>query len=58
VADIVAFNIEAVEADLPVSSAMLLAPIVDIGLNADPSDLNVVAQLHCSLLAQILSLTW
>jgi hypothetical protein len=51
VAGIVAFNIEAVEAGLPVSSGMLLPPIVDLGLNAGPSNLDVVAQLHCSLLA-------
>jgi hypothetical protein len=43
-------NIEAVEAGLPVSFPKL-PPVVDMGLDVNPGDLNVLTQPHRSLLA-------
>lgn len=56
VADIVALNLEAVEAGMPASSSallvlLLLPPIIDMGLDAGPDNLHVLTQLHRSLLA-------
>lgn len=52
-AGIVTLDAEAIKTGLPVSSSIVLLPppVINMGLDSGPSDLNMVAQLNRSLLS-------